>query len=78
MSDDKDYKIMEWQEDEFIDHAKPLLNFGTMLNYVHKIKLSIGDNVYLVSEEFYETAKNKKRIKTNTDKQNQIIAKSIK
>ena len=61
MRNDKDYKIMEWQESQFIDHAKPLLNFGTMLNYVHKIKLDIGDNVYLVSEEFYENAKNKNK-----------------
>ena len=61
MSNEKDYKVMEWQEDQFIDHAKPLLNFGTMLNYVHKIKLNIGDNVYLVPEEFYDTAKNKNK-----------------
>ena len=58
MRNDKDYKIMEWQEGQFIDHARTLLNFGTMMNYVHKIKLDIGDNVYLVSEEFYENAKN--------------------
>ena len=61
MSNEKDYKIMEWREDQFIDHAKTLLNFGTMFNYVHKIKLDIGDNVYLVPEAFYETAKNKNR-----------------
>ena len=49
----RDIKLMEWQEEQFIEHIRPLLTFGTIMNYSHKINMNTGLNVYLVSEEFY-------------------------
>ena len=58
----QDIKLMEWQEEQFLEHASSILRFGSLMNYSHKIKLADTDlNVYLVSEEFYL-----KVIKNNT------------
>ena len=45
--------VMEWNEGRVTELLKAVLLFGSM-DYVQKIKLDNGSNVYVVSEKFYQ------------------------
>lgn len=45
--------VMEWNEGRVTELLKAVLLFGSM-DYVQKIKLDNGFNVYVVSEKLYQ------------------------
>lgn len=51
-----DYKIIEWQESQMLEHTKLILK-SCESYLIQQVNLDNGKRVYLVPEDFYEEAK---------------------
>jgi len=52
----KEYKILEWEEEQFSANSDAALIFGRDEGHIQKIHLESGSNLYLVPEKFYKQA----------------------
>ncbi len=59
MTEEKDYKILEWKESQFVECCKTII--AGCGHTIQRIELDNGSNVYLVPEAFYLSAKKKRK-----------------
>lgn len=53
---EQEYKLLEWEEEQFSANSDAALIFGRDESHIQKIHLESGSNLYLVSERFYKQA----------------------